>query len=946
MRDLTAFFSPKSVCIIGASASADKLGSIVERNIITSGYKGQLYLVNPKYQTIGDHQCYPDVKSLPEVPDLAVVATPGPVVLQLLPEIGEKGIKNVVVFAAGFKETGPEGAKMEEALVEISQKYSLNILGPNCFGFVNNLCPINITFGPPLTNLGNLRFVSQSGAIASSAFDWCRSTNLGFAEFVTLGNKADLNENDILEYFKSHPIALPAEEQAGLSSVSPIGLYLESIVDGKGFLEISSNITKKDPVFIIKPGKTSAAAKAMQSHTGAIAGEDNILEAALNQAGVIRAKTLEDFFDYSKTFSWENAPTGPRVAIVSNAGGPAVISADAVVENGLKLAEMDEATKKQLSDFLPRSASLLNPVDVLGDALADQYCKATEVILQNDGVHAVIAILTPQIMTQIDKTAEKLGALSGKYQKPILCSFIGGTQIFAGEQILHHFKIPTFRYPEQAIAALGTMWRFKKAQEVAADVVSTLPVSIDLEKIHPILALAQQNNQKTLDNFQANEILMAAGINTPPTQKTADLTEAEDFSRKNGWPVVLKISSPGLLHKKEVGGVITSIENEEQLKVSWEKLQQKITQLDPEAKASATVQIQKEILNGVETIVGIKHDPTFGEVLLFGAGGSLAELIADRNLYLLPIDRKQAYKLVEGSKVYSLLKGYGTEPTYAIDKLADQIVRLGNLAQSLPEVSDIEINPVVVTLSDAWAVDGKVILSAGKRQPVSAPKFASATTLTQQILAGNFYYLEFEADAPFVSQPGQYISVKVAADRVNCYSLVGHVGNKFSLLVDTTPGGPGSKFFANLKPGDKIAFLGPFGTFTLKTVDGAQQLLFLGTGCGFAPLRAQIEAALSQSDLPMTLYISFRSSKEVIWQDYLDQLAKIHPNFHYQITVDQAGDGWQGEVGYLTDLIKKDIPDAKNFAVYLCGSHAMVENATALLETLGLPKEKIYTEKL
>lgn len=949
MRDLTAFFNPKSVCLIGASRSPEKLGAIVLKNITVSGFGGKIYLVNPQADTINDTKCYPDVKSLPEIPDLAVMAVPGQVVLQLLPEIGEKGIKNIVVFAAGFKETGPEGAKLEQELVEISQKYGLNILGPNCFGFVNNLAPINVTFGQPLTASGNLRFISQSGAIASSVFDWCRSTNLGFSEFITLGNKAVINENDILEYFQSHPPKeLPAGEKEGLSQTAPIGLYLESISNGAEFLSTAEKITKTNPIFIIKPGKTSAAAKAMQSHTGAIAGEDAVLGAALNQAGVIRAQTLEDFFDYSKAFSWENPPEGPRTAIISNAGGPAVISADAVIEEGLKLAELDEKTKQNLSEFLPRSASLLNPVDVLGDALADQYCQAAEVILQNDQVHSVVAILTPQIMTQINKTAQSLGALSRKYQKPILCSFIGGTQIFAGEQILNHYKIPAFRFPERAIASLGAMWRFKKQQEAIPLSIPAGEPDIPLaeEKIQAILSKAESAGQKTLDNLEANELLAAAGIAAPPTGLVSNPEEAKAFCQQNGWPVVLKFSSPGLLHKKDVGGVITDITDSQQLENAWEKLGQKTAQLDDEIRTKVRIQIQKEVLNGVETIIGVKKDPTFGAVLLFGAGGSFAELIADRNLYLLPINTAQAKKLVEGSKIFTVLKGYGIEAPYALDKLYQTIVRLGKLAQSLPEVSDIEINPLIITLNDVWAVDGKVILTQN-RPSVNTPKFQSAAALTCTNLAAKFHYFEFEVSSPFTYLPGQYISVKVAPNRINCYSIVTHEGtNKFSLLVDTSPGGPGSMFFENLKTGDKISFLGPFGNFTLKTGDQTQHLLFLGTGCGIAPLRSQIEAALKQLALPVTLYFSLSSSEDVFWQDYLEGLAQKYPNFNYKITVDAPGENWQGEVGYLTELIKKDIPDASGYTAYLCGSKTMAAEAAALLLERGLPRERIYSERI
>ena len=330
-RDLKLFFHPKSIAVIGASRSPKKVGAIILKNVITSKFSGKIYPVNPKAKILGKLPCYKDIPSLPITPDLAVIATPAPLVISTLKELGEKGTKNVVVIAAGFKEAGEEGAKLEKDLIEVSKKYNLNLLGPNCLGFVNNLCPINATFGELAGAAGNLRFVTQSGAIAASLFDWCQSIGLGFNEFATLGNKAILNENDILRYFLDQKKIKSKKIPPGLSQTSPIGLYLESISDGGEFLRLTSQISKNDPIFIIKPGKTVAAAKAMMSHTGALAGEDDVLGAVLNQAGVIRCQTLEDFFDLARALSWENAPDGSKVAVISNAGGPAVISADAVM---------------------------------------------------------------------------------------------------------------------------------------------------------------------------------------------------------------------------------------------------------------------------------------------------------------------------------------------------------------------------------------------------------------------------------------------------------------------------------------------------------------------------------------------------------------------------------------------------------------------------------------
>lgn len=947
-RDLSSLFSPKSIAVIGASRTPEKVGAVVLKNIIESEFPGHIYPVNPNAENINGLPCYPDVSSLPEKVDLAVVALPATLVIDTLNQIGEKGIKNAVVFAAGFKETGAEGAILEKQLSDVAQKYGLNLLGPNCLGFLNNFCPVNVTFGEAVKQPGNLRFVTQSGAIAASLFDWCKSTGLGLSHFVTLGNKTVLNENDVLHYFQSlPPVTLQPADQEGLSTVFPIGLYLESISNGNDFLHLTSQIAQTYPLFIIKPGKTKAAAKAMQSHTGAIAGEDAVLDAVLSQAGVVRCQTLQDFFDVARAFAWENAPLGPKIAIISNAGGPAVISADAVVQEGLELAEFDAQTEEQLQKILPSSASTYNPIDILGDALADRFAQASEVILQTNQADALMIILTPQVMTQIEKTAEFIGALSKKYQKPIFCSFIGGSLIAEGEKKLNEYRIPSFRFPERAISTISAMWKWKKFLQTKVSIgASHTAEQFNTDQAKGIVAKAIEANQITLDNLQSNELITSFGIPTPPTQAVAQLEEAKQAAGSIGWPVVLKLSAPGLLHKKAVGGVVTDIWNENHLETACNELQYKISQLDQEIRDHVRIQVQKDVVNGIEVIVGVKKDPTFGQILLFGAGGSMAELIADRNLHLLPMDIPQIKHLVEGSKIFPLLKGNG-EPALALEKLYNLIYRLGKLAENIPDISEIEINPVIVTLNDVWAVDAKVLLTGETNKVVKPSPFKIATTISHTILASHYHEFVFESEQQLVYKPGQYISIKVANDRINCYSIAGQESpNRFNLLVDTSPGGPGSKFFENLKVGDKITYLGPFGIFTFKPDDGASQVLFLGTGSGCSPLRCMLDGALKQNaQTPMTLYFGLRHSSDVFWKDYFEKLTQQYPNFKYKLVLSKPDTGWQGQVGHITDLVNSDFPDASGCSAYLCGNKQMVEQATEILQAQGCPKERIYSEK-
>jgi len=951
--ELVSFFYPKSVAIIGASRSPEKLGTIILKNIQESGFSGKIYPVNPHADNINDIKAYSDIVELPETPELAIISIPSCQVVGVLKQVGEKGIKNVIVLSAGFKEVGEEGAKLEKSLVEVAKIHAINLLGPNCLGFVNNLAPINATFGEPVKQVGNLRFITQSGAIAAGLFDWCNFVGLGLSEFVTLGNKAGLNENDILKYFhEQDQNTLANHNGEGLSSLSPIGLYLESLADGGEFLRLTKEITKTNPVFVIKPGKTKAAAKAMQSHTGAIAGEDDVLDAVLKHAGVVRCQTLEDFFDIARAFAWEDLPQGPKVAVVSNAGGPAVISADAVILEGLELAEFDQVTKDKLSEALPRSASIVNPVDVLGDALADRFSQAIEAVLQTDDVHALVVIMTPQIMTQIAQTAETIGNLSKKYKKPIFCSFIGGKLVAEGEQKLNEYKIPSFRYPERAIAAAGTMWKFRKYQMAAHEdgaVEETVQLESDNNACRVVIQEAVNKKYKTLDNLMADKVLCSAGIKSPPTKAAANLNEAKEFAKEHGWPVVLKLSSPGLLHKKEVGGVVLDILNEEQLDEAWHMLERKVEQLDKEIKEHLVFQIQKDIQNGVEVIVGFKHDPTFGPVLLFGAGGSYAELIGDKNLHLLPVTRQQVVELVQKSKIYEILKGHKGEPPYALEKLYDLILRVAKLETMIPEAEDIEINPVIVTLNDVWAVDGKIIMKEiEQKQVVTPPAMKTATATKHEVLAAYFHYYEVETEEPFDFKPGQYISVKVAPDAIRAYSITTKLApNKFALLVDIRPGGPGSKFFEHLKPGDKIPFLGPFGKFTLELEDSVEQILFLGTGSGMSALRCMIDSALKEQGVktPMKLYFGLTFSHEVFWQDYFENLKKEYPNFDYDIALFKPDESWTGHTGFITEYVKKDFPDASKVTAYLCGHKAMIADASELLQAHGCPKERIFTER-
>lgn len=709
---LKPMFFPKSIAVVGASSDDKKLGAIVLRNILDSNYNGELFPLNLKYSEIMGMKAYKDYGDLPVVPDLALIAIPAKFVNEVLEKIGQRGTKNVVIFSAGFKETGEEGKFLESQLAEIIIKYNINVLGPNCLGFVNNLCPLNATFGEPVNKGGNLRFVSQSGAIASSVFDWVNANGIGFSEFVTLGNKTDLNENDILRYFLENDIAPETREEGG-SSVVPIGMYLESISNGKEFVHLSRKLCRRDPLFILKPGKSDEARQAMQSHTGSIAGEEYVLDVALEKAGVIRCEGIEDFADLSRVFAWEKLPKGRNVAIVSNAGGPAVLSSDFVAEEGLLLVRFDKKTRDELEKHLPRSASILNPVDVLGDALAERYEKAIQTLIIDEDVHALLIILTPQVMTQIEETAQVIGKLSLEYGKPIVCSFMGGSNVSKGERVLNSYRIPSFRYPERAVRAIAKMnkWReFKRKLQDEIDDGSVIggEISTSHENVDPVITHALSENRENLDSFESNQILSSYGVKTPPTKKCFSLDDARSFVAEYSFPVVLKVSSPKLLHKTDEGGVVVNIDSDEKLSEGYEKMQSIVDRIG--ASELNTVQVQKQVNKGVEIIIGSKRDQIFGNVLMFGAGGVMANLIEDRNLGLVPLSTDEMISLIKGSKVSKMLEGYRGEDAYDFGQVIDLLTKLQNLLLANPQISELDMNPVIVNREGIWAVDGKIIL--------------------------------------------------------------------------------------------------------------------------------------------------------------------------------------------------------------------------------------------
>ena len=712
-RNLTQLFNPRSIAILGASRDEKKIGHIVLKNIVNSGYRGKIYPVNPNAANLEGMTCYADYKDLPEIPDLAILSIPAEMAVTLLEPIAKKGTKNILIFSSGFKEIGKKGVYLENNLRLEAQKHNLNLLGPNCLGFVNTSINLNATFCRASGVAGNLRFISQSGALASGIFDWAKHHQIGFSEFITLGNKTVLGENDILHYWLSKTQKPVVSD--GLSNYQPIGMYLESIDSGREFLNLVSEISITDPIFILKPGKSTQAQQAMRSHTGSMAGDNAVQKEAFKEAGAILCEETEDMFDLARVFSLENSPKGPKVGIVSNAGGPAVMSVDMLEKEGMRLASLSKETLQKLRQKLPAAASIINPVDIMGDALADRYNEAVNAVLSDKGVDALLVILTPQVMTEIETTAEFIGKLAKEYQKPVICSFMGEDMVDKGEEILNNHKIPSFRFPERAIKALAKMWQWRLGVEsrrlkVKSPVKTKLLAKNTIGKINNLIKFAKKDDRSALTSLESDKILNLCGIKTPKFAVVKNLSEAKKFAKAHGWPVVLKISSPDLLHKTDRGGVVLNVDSPAKLELAWKKINQTVSRLSK--KSSCAIFIQKQVTDGVEVIVGIKSDKSFGNVFMFGAGGVLAELLADVNLKLLPVDERGVVELISRSKISPVLNGFRGRKSYASKKLVETIVKLSNLAESVPFFEELEINPIIVTKKDAWAVDGRMILNS------------------------------------------------------------------------------------------------------------------------------------------------------------------------------------------------------------------------------------------
>jgi acetyltransferase len=697
---LDCIFHPRSVAVIGASEREGSVGRTLLWNLIRSPFGGTVFPVNPQRHSVLGIKSYPDIANVPEVVDLVVIATPAATVPQVIRECVAAGVKGAIIVSAGFKEIGEAGAALEREILTEARKGGMRIIGPNCLGLMNPLVGLNATFAGAIARSGNVAFISQSGALCTSILDWSLGENVGFSAFISIGSMLDVGWGDLIEYLGDDP------------HTQSIVLYMESIGNAHAFLSAAREVAMDKPIIVLKVGHTEAAAKAAASHTGALTGSDEVLNAAFRRCGVLRVHTISDLFDMAEILAKQPRPKGNRLSIVTNAGGPGAIATDALISGGGALSELAPETLTELDRFLPAQWSHHNPIDILGDASCDRYAQTLEVVADDPNSDGLLVILTPQAMTVPTETAEKLKAYS-QLGKPILSSWMGGNEVVAGTQILNQANIPTFPYPDTAVRLFNYMWRYSYNLRGIYETPS-LPADSDLftpdrHLVAQILAKVTNSDRTLLTEHESKQLLAAYGIPTITTEIAKSDLEAVEIADRFGYPVVLKLHSEIITHKTDVGGVRLNLADAADVSRAFAQIKSKVNSIDPAAFLGVTVQPMLK-MEGYELILGSSLDPQFGAVMLFGMGGQLVEVFQDRSLALPPLNTTLARRMMEQTRVYQALQGIRGRKAIDMAKLEQLLVNFSQLIVEQPQIREIDINPLLVSPEGMIALDARILL--------------------------------------------------------------------------------------------------------------------------------------------------------------------------------------------------------------------------------------------
>ncbi len=701
MAYLDFFFYPKEVAVIGASHNKEKVGYTVVKNL-KEGFKGEIYPVNPKGGEILGLKVYKDVYELPESIDLAVITVPRDFVLDVMKKLADKKVKGVIIITAGFKEMGKEGYLLEEKIKEIAQKNNIAVLGPNCLGLINTSINLNATFAGAFPAKGNIAFFSQSGALGVAILDWSLGQNIGFSKFISLGNKAVLNESHMLKH-----LSLDKETSVILG-------YIENVVDGKEFLREATLATQKKPVIMIKSGTSAAGARAASSHTGAIAGSESAYQAAFEKAGIIRVFDVETLFELAQAFASQPLPKGPNLAIITNSGGPGIMATDACEKSRLHMAKFSEQTIKSLQENLPSFAAFYNPVDILGDADISRIDVSLRIVGSDSGVDSILLILTPTatLANKMDKVAEAIIKRSKEISKPLFVCLMGKNSVAKAQNILIKANIPCYNFPEPAIRCIESMYLYmerkrKPKERIEIFEVDKLKVKNIIEKSKSLLSTRPYVE---IVEFEAQGILEAYNIPYPKSKLARTSKEAAQIAEEIGFPVVLKIASKDISHKSDVGGVKVGLKSKKEVEKAFLEITSRAIQLRPDAYITGCLVQQMAPHGSKEVIVGFKRDDQFGPLLMFGLGGIYVEVLKDVSFKLAPVTRQEAFEMIRSIKSYMLLKGVRGEVGVKIEAIVDIILKMSQFALDFPEVTEAEFNPVLVDHRGALVADARMVL--------------------------------------------------------------------------------------------------------------------------------------------------------------------------------------------------------------------------------------------
>jgi acetyl coenzyme A synthetase (ADP forming)-like protein len=681
---LDPFFTPNSIAVIGASTKPHKLGYAVLDNLVNGGYfveDRHVYPINPKAETSLDLPAYPTVNDVPGPIDLAVIVIPYPLVPDALRTCGEKGIPATIVISAGFREAGMEGVERERELIEIAQEYNIRLIGPNCLGVIDTVTPMNASFSAGMPPGGPMAFMSQSGALGTAILDWAQAGRLGLSKFVSLGNKADVSETDLLLAWQDDPHS------------RVILCYIEGLPDGQEFIRVARQVSKKVPIVVLKSGVTQAGSRAVSSHTGSLAGSEQAYQAAFHQAGVLRAQSLQDLFDYALAFGYLPPLRGDRIAIITNAGGPGILATDALERAGLRLARFEPECIRELEQFLPDAASAANPVDLLGDAMSVRYRFALDQISADPHVDGIMVILAPQALTDIAETAKVVSEIAGKVDIPVLTCFMGEAQVKVGIEILEAHNVPNYSFPERAAMVLKGMSIFRDYQAKPLPIFETFEV--DQILVRQTLDGALSEGRVTIGDAEARDILTAYGLKIPDSELAETADQAVEIANRIGYPVVLKVASPDILHKTDVGGVKVGLQNPTDIRDAFDLITYRAQRYLPEARLWGCL-VQKMAPPGLEVLIGMNRDPQFGPLVTFGLGGIYVETLKDVAFRIAPFSRREAEDMIGEIRAHALLDGVRGEPPTDKTAVVNALLRIAQLVTDFPEIVELDINPFIV----------------------------------------------------------------------------------------------------------------------------------------------------------------------------------------------------------------------------------------------------------